>query len=223
MNPSEGIGMTSRRTRERLVARLRSRGIDDERVLAAIADTPRHMFVDEALAHRAYEETALPIGAGQTISQPFVVARMTEALVARRGRLGRVLEVGTGSGYQCALLAALADEVYSIERVTVLLERAVQRLNRLPCANIRVRLDDGQRGWPEFAPFDGIVVTAAAPRVAAPLLAQLADGGRLVAPVGDAVEQTLLVVSRHGRRIEQQVLGSVRFVPLLAGTVADSP
>lgn len=222
MNSSEGIGMTSRRTRERLVARLRSRGIADERVLGAIAATPRHTFVDEALAHRAYEETALPIGAGQTISQPFVVARMTEALLAGRERLHRVLEIGTGSGYQCALLAALADEVYSIERVAVLLERAVQRLNRLPHANIRVRQGDGRYGWPDFAPFDGILVTAAG-RIAAVLLEQLAEGGRLVAPVGDGPEQELILATRREGRIEQQVLGSVRFVPLLPGTTAGSP
>lgn len=215
--------MTSRRTRERLVARLRSRGIADERVLAAIAQTPRHVFVDEALAHRAYEETALPIGAGQTISQPFVAARMSEAMVAGRTHLHRVLEVGTGSGYQCALLAALAEEVYSIERVAALLERAVARLNRLPHVNIRVRLDDGQHGWPDFAPFDGILVTAAAAGIAPALLEQLAEGGRLVAPVGNGAEQELIVATRRGGRIERQVLGRVRFVPLLPGTVTEAP
>ncbi len=213
---SAGIGMTSARTRDRLVARLRAQGIADERVLDVIRRIPRHEFVDEALAHRAYEDTALPIGSAQTISQPYVVARMTEALLGG-GRPGRVLEVGTGSGYQSAVLAPLVDELYSVERVAVLLERAVERLNRLPWTNIHVRLDDGHIGWPEHAPYDGIIVTAAAERLPQQLVEQLADGGRLVVPIGAGAVQELLLFERDGTRLARRLLERVRFVPLLAG------
>ena len=208
--------MTSARTRDRLVARLRAQGIADERVLDVIRRIPRHEFVDEALAHRAYEDTALPIGSAQTISQPYVVARMTEALLGG-GRPGRVLEVGTGSGYQSAVLAPLVDELYSVERVAVLLERAVERLNRLPWTNIHVRLDDGHIGWPEHAPYDGIIVTAAAERLPQQLVEQLADGGRLVVPIGAGAVQELLLFERDGTRLARRLLERVRFVPLLAG------
>ena len=212
-----GVGMTSPRSRGRLVARLRSQGIVNERVLAAIADTPRHLFVEEALAHRAYEDTALPIGSAQTISQPYVVALMTQALFDGNRAPQRVLEIGTGSGYQTAVLAPLVEALYSVERIGVLLERAVERLNQLPFTHIRVRLDDGQFGWPEFAPFDGIMVTAGAASVPPELLAQLADGGRLIAPVGGDDVQELTLFVRDGRRVARKVIERVRFVPLLPG------
>lgn len=211
-----GIGMTSRRTRERLASRLEARGIRDRAVLQQIRDVPRHVFVDEALSSRAYEDTALPIGYGQTISQPFVVARMTEAL--RQGEpLGRVLEVGTGCGYQTAILAQLADEVYSIERMGVLLEMARRRLRELGVTNVRFRHGDGYAGWPEKAPFDGILVAAAPAEMPQTLLDQLAPGGRMVIPVGYGGMQQLHLIERTDQGFEEQVLDAVSFVPLVGG------
>lgn len=212
-----GIGMTSARTRERLVDRLRQRGISDERVLARLRSVPRHLFVDEALSSRAYEDTALPIGHGQTISQPYIVARMTEALLAG-GKLRRVLEVGTGCGYQTAVLAPLVGELFSIERVGALLRRARRLLNELEIYNVRLRHGDGWAGWPAKAPFDGIIVTAAPAQTPAALLEQLAEGGRLVIPAGPARRQALLEITRTGDTFEQRDLGAVSFVPLVPGT-----
>lgn len=212
----KGIGMTSQRTRSRLVERLREQGIGSEVILDAINETPRHAFIDEALAHRAYEDSSLPIGYNQTISQPFIVARMTEALMAD-GPLGSVLEVGTGSGYQTAILARLVDKVYTVERINGLLKRARERLQSIGYRNIAYRHSDGGMGWPERGPFDGIIVTAS-PRIIPPeLLAQLADNGRMLVPVGEAREQQLLLLRKNGDEIEQTRLETVRFVPLLGG------
>ncbi len=212
-----GIGFTSRRTRERLVGRLAAGGISDERVLQAIAGTPRHIFVDEALAHRAYEDTALPIGHQQTISQPYVVARMTQALI-EFGVPENVLEIGTGCGYQTAILAQLVARVYSVERIRPLQERARERLRRLKLTNVQLKHADGGMGWPEKGPFAGILVTAAPRSIPAALLEQLADGGCMIIPVGDDGAQQLMRLRRTGSRIEQELLESVRFVPLVAGT-----
>lgn len=212
-----GIGMTSARTRERLVERLRRSGIADERVLDRIRNVPRHLFVDEALASRAYEDTALPIGLGQTISQPLIVARMTEALL-NGGRPEKVLEIGTGCGYQTAVLAPLVGEVYSIERVGALLRRARRQLRDLELHNVRLRHGDGWAGWPAKAPFDGIIVTAAPAETPASLLGQLVDGGRLIIPTGPAGQQNLLEITRAGGEFEQRDLGAVSFVPLVPGT-----
>lgn len=212
----EGIGMTSRRTRARLIDRLRAGGIRDESVLAVMQTVPRHIFVDEALASRAYEDTALPIGYGQTISQPYVVARMTEVLLCR-GALKRVLEIGTGSGYQAAIMAHLAEEVYTVERIEALLRRARARFRELGLRNIRLRHNDGQQGWPEHAPYDGIIATAAPAEVPAALLEQLAIGGRLVIPVGSGGGQELRLITRTSQGYEQDVLESVSFVPMLTG------
>lgn len=210
-----GVGMTSQRTRLRMVERLRDQGIRDEAVLGALAEIPRHIFVDEALAHRAYEDIALPIGFGQTISNPWVVARMLELL--RGGQpLGRVLEIGTGCGYQAALLARLAREVYSVERLSSLLMKARVKLRELRIANVRVKHADGQFGLKEAAPFEGIVMAAAATTVPEALVEQLAEGGRLVLPLG-AREQYLTVVERSEDGISQTKLDPVRFVPLLPG------
>lgn len=211
-----GIGMTSARTRDRLVRRLKDNGIQDPRVLERIRETPRHLFVDEALATRAYEDTALPIGNGQTISQPFVVAKMTEALLAG-GRLEKVLEVGTGCGYQTAVLAPLVDRLYTVERIDALLVKARQRFRELGMRNVRAKHSDGTWGWPEHAPYDGILVTAAPEVLPDSLLEQLADGGRLVIPVGPPRRQDLLLVERHGDEFEKTSLGAVSFVPLLGG------
>ena len=211
-----GIGMTSQRTRDRLVQRLKDEGIRDIQVLAVMCNIPRHLFVDEALASRAYEDTALPIGHGQTISQPFVVARMTEALL-ENGPLKRVLEVGTGSGYQAAVLAPLVEEVYTVERIRPLLEQAQRRFLDLQLRNIRVKYSDGSWGWPEFAPFDGIVATAAPEQVPQTLLEQLAVGGRLVMPVGPRGDQELVLVTRTSAGFERRVLDRVSFVPMLGG------
>ncbi|WP_336368512.1 protein-L-isoaspartate(D-aspartate) O-methyltransferase [Marinobacter sp. C2H3] len=212
----QGIGMTSRRTRMRLIQRLREAGIASERVLDAMADLPRHIFLDEALAHRAYEDTALPIGYGQTLSQPYIVARMTEFLEQHQPR--RVLELGTGSGYQTALLCRLFPEVYSVERIKPLQDRARDRLRQLGVRNAMLRHADGGMGWPEKAPFDGIIVTAAPSEIPHELLDQLADGGVLIAPVGDE-HQVLVEVTRHGDAFERRELEPVRFVPLLGGVV----
>jgi protein-L-isoaspartate(D-aspartate) O-methyltransferase len=212
---SRGIGMTSQRTRDRMVARLRDKGITDDAVLAAMAQVPRHMFVEEAIASRAYEDTALPIGFEQTISQPYVVARMISVL--RNGaRLGRVLEVGTGCGYQAAVLAALAREVYSIERIAALLEKARANLRPLRLANLRLAHGDGAKGLPEVAPFDAIILAAAAPDIPKALLEQLAVGGRLVAPVG-ADEQSLVLIEKRKEGLVETRLDAVKFVPLRGG------
>ena len=212
-----GIGMTSQRTRDRLVVRLREAGIQDERVLEVMRDTPRHIFVDEALASRAYEDTSLPIGFGQTISQPYIVAHMTEVLL-KDFTPNRVLEVGTGSGYQTSVLAQLVPEVYTVERIAGLQEQARQRLARqLRLSNIRYKHSDGNWGWKQNAPYDGILVTAAPEEVPQELLNQLAEGGRLVIPSGPNGQQQLRVYSREGDSIKESILGTVSFVPLLTG------
>jgi protein-L-isoaspartate(D-aspartate) O-methyltransferase len=215
---ADGIGMTSLRTRERLVQRLRADGIADERVLEAMRAVPRHLLVDEALASRAYEDTALPIGYGQTISQPYIVARMTEALFAGRP-LRRVLEIGTGSGYQTAVLARLADEVYTIERIEPLMRTTRARLLRLGLRNLRYKLGDGTRGWPEPAPYDGIIVTAAPAALPSDLIDQLAIGAKLVIPVGGTGVQQLLVVERTETGHVREELERVSFVPLVEDAI----
>jgi len=211
-----GIGMTSARTRERLIARLREQGITNESVLERVRSVPRHLFMDEALASRAYEDTALPIGHGQTISQPYVVARMTEALL-EGGSPRKVLEVGTGCGYQSAVLAPLVVTLYSIERIAALQARARRVLRELRLGNVHMKHGDGFEGWAAYAPFDGIIVAAAACTVPMALLEQLADGGRLIIPVGPDREQQLVRVTRHGDRLERESLGPATFVPLLQG------
>jgi protein-L-isoaspartate(D-aspartate) O-methyltransferase len=212
-----GIGMTSARTRDRLVQRLREQGIANLAVLDRIRNVPRHIFVDEALGSRAYEDTALPIGFGQTISQPYIVARMTEALLAG-GPADKVLEVGTGCGYQSAVLAPLVTQLYTIERIEPLLARARERLKELGIRNVRFRHGDGTLGWKAQAPFDGILVAAAPLTVPEPLLRQLKVGGRLIVPLGPEGEQQLVRLTRREQRVEREQLGPVAFVPLLAGT-----
>ncbi len=225
MNDRElaGIGMTSKRTRERLISRLLEHGIKDWTVLDVMRSTPRHIFLDEALSHRAYEDVALPIGYGQTISQPFIVARMTETLLAhaprREGKPGRVLEIGTGCGYQSAILSPLVGELFTVERIRPLLEKARRNLSRLRLRNVRFRLDDGTMGWPEEAPFDAILVAAAPARVPEELLQQLADGGCLIIPVGAELHQELQLIRRDGDSFHTEVLADVRFVPLQSGKV----
>jgi protein-L-isoaspartate(D-aspartate) O-methyltransferase len=212
----KGIGMTSARTRERLVQRLVEQGIRDPRVLERIRSVPRHVFMDEALASRAYEDTALPIGHGQTISQPYVVARMTEA-VTIGGTPEKVLEVGTGCGYQTAVLSPLAGRIYTIERIEPLLERAKERLRELGIRNVRFKHGDGSEGWPSQAPFDAILLAAAPHALPQKLLDQLGEGGRLVAPVGPEGRQELLRFTRRGDQFLRERLGFVSFVPLLGG------
>jgi protein-L-isoaspartate(D-aspartate) O-methyltransferase len=212
---TQGIGMTSLRTRTRLVERLREEGIRDGRVLEAIGRIPRHLFVDEALSHRAYEDTALPIGLGQTISQPYVVALMSQAAVEHRPK--KVLEVGTGSGYQTAVLASLVTEVYTIERLEPLMRQARRRLRELGYHNVHFRTADGSSGWPEHAPYDAIVVTAAASELPSVLVEQLSLGGRLIIPVGSALQQELLLVERTEQGVTTTPLEQVVFVPLVAG------
>ncbi|MFG6177103.1 protein-L-isoaspartate(D-aspartate) O-methyltransferase [Halomonas sp. THAF12] len=214
----QGIGMTSQRTRDRMADRLARQGIADRRVLEVMASEPRHLFLDEALAHRAYEDTSLPIGHGQTLSQPWIVARMTELVLEEAP--GRVLEIGTGSGYQTLVLARLVTELWSVERINALHRRAGERLRLLAVHNARLRLADGGHGWPEAAPFEVILLTACASTLPEPLLAQLADGGVLIAPLASRDgDQWLVRVRRQGDRFEKQRLERVRFVPLLEGVI----
>jgi protein-L-isoaspartate(D-aspartate) O-methyltransferase len=217
MNHSrQGIGMTSQRTRERMISNLREEGILDELVLSAMLEIPRHIFVDEALSSRAYENVSLPIGFGQTISQPYIVAFMTELLRSGSG-LGRVLEIGTGCGYQTAVLSKMAQEVYSVERISPLLMKARGHLRELRAYNVKLKHADGTLGLPELAPFDSILVTAAATHVPQELLQQMAVGGRMVIPLG-AHEQILTLIERTPDEFRQTKMKAVRFVPLLGGT-----
>ncbi|HET6725785.1 MAG TPA: protein-L-isoaspartate(D-aspartate) O-methyltransferase [Gammaproteobacteria bacterium] len=216
MTAADGIGMTSARTRERLIARLKAKGIDNVSVLNAIRETPRHLFVDEALASRAYEDTALPIGHGQTISQPFIVARMSGALLAG-GTPQKVLEVGTGSGYQTAVLSKLVPAIFTVERIQPLVDRARRLLRQLDIRNVRFRHSDGSWGWPEQGPYDGILVAAAPEEVPPALLEQLTPGGRLIIPVGGRGVQELVRITRRDDHYEQEMLDRVSFVPLLGG------
>ena len=211
-----GIGMTSQRTRDRLVMRLREKGIDNEKVLDVIGNTPRHLFVDEALASRAYEDTALPIGYNQTISQPYIVAVMTDLVTRNHPR--KVLEIGTGSGYQAAVLAPLVEKVYTVERIEPLATQARQRFRKLGIRNVRASYSDGTEGLPEFAPYDVIITTAAAESIPEALLEQLSpEGGRVIIPLGGRAYQTLTVVTRNGDVFEREDLDPVVFVPLLTG------
>jgi protein-L-isoaspartate(D-aspartate) O-methyltransferase len=215
MNKKSGIGMTSTRTRERMLSRLRERGIKDEMTLSAIGAIPRHIFVDEALSIRAYEDVSLPIGFGQTISQPYIVARMTEIL--RNGKqLNKVLEIGTGCGYQTAVLSKIAHEVLSLERIRPLVMKARANLRTLKCNNVKLDHADGSEGLEAYAPFDGIIVTAAASHIPEGLLSQLADGGRMVIPIGTNT-QTLYLIERLGDEFKETKLEMVKFVPLLGG------
>jgi protein-L-isoaspartate(D-aspartate) O-methyltransferase len=216
MRDLRGIGMTSQRTRARMVQRLREKGIRDERVLGAMAGVPRHLFVEEALASRAYEDTALPIGFSQTISQPFVVARMVE-LVLQKGEPGKVLEVGTGCGYQAAVLAQVFPEAYSVERIKALLERARANLLPLRLKNLRLVHGDGHAGLEGAAPFHAIVVAAATRQVPQALLRQLAPGGRMILPLQEGAAQKLMLYERNGRGFVESRLEPVRFVPMEAG------
>jgi protein-L-isoaspartate(D-aspartate) O-methyltransferase len=210
-----GIGMTSPRTRDRMLARLREQGISDEATLSAIGEIPRHIFVDEALSIRAYEDVSLPIGYGQTISQPYIVARMTEVL--RNGAaLNKVLEIGTGCGYQTAVLSRIAREVLSLERIRPLVLKARDNLRALKCSNVKLDHADGSHGLEGYSPFDGIIVTAAASHVPQDLLAQLTEGGRMVIPIGTKT-QTLYVIERLNGEFKTTELESVKFVPLLGG------
>jgi len=212
-----GIGMTSQRTRNRMVHRLRERGIENEAVLETLASVPRHLFVDEAMATRAYEDTSLPIGDGQTISQPYAVARMTEVLL-EQGSLKKVLEVGTGSGYQSAILSQLVGTVYTVERIRNLLDKARHRFRALEYRNVHTRHSDGSWGWGTNGPFEAIIVTAAPASVPEPLLAQLSLGGRMIVPVGNQhTQQTLTVITRTQDGFERKELSDVKFVPFLSG------
>jgi protein-L-isoaspartate(D-aspartate) O-methyltransferase len=213
-----GIGMTSARTRERLIERLRAQGIRSEAVLDRMRSVPRHVFVDEALASRAYEDTALPIGYGQTISQPYVVALMTGALVGEGTEvLKRVLEIGTGCGYQTAVLAPFAQHVYSVERIYPLAKRAQSNLREVGVQNVSVRYADGWHGWLTQAPFQGILVAAAAEGVPRDLLEQLDEGGRLIMPVGKNEHQVLACITRAGDQFTREVIADVSFVPFMPG------
>lgn len=208
--------MTSQRTRERLIQRLEEAGIGNREMLDVMRRLPRHLFVDEALASRAYEESALPIGHGQTISQPYTVARMTEALLAP-GSPDTVLEIGTGSGFQTAVLASLVRRVYSVERVADLSQRARHTLRGLRLRNVRLRHGDGALGWPEYAPFDAIIVTAAPAGIPRVLVNQLTMGGCMVLPIGHSEQQVLVRVSRTETGYVHEILEPVTFVPLLGG------
>nr|WP_234986854.1 protein-L-isoaspartate(D-aspartate) O-methyltransferase [Halomonas cupida] len=210
--------MTSQRTRDRMAQRLGEQGIGDATVLDIMAREPRHLFLDEALAHRAYEDTALPIGHGQTLSQPWIVARMSE--LVREQKPTRVLEIGTGSGYQTLILARLVEELWSVERINALHRQAARRLRLLKAHNARLRLADGGHGWPEAAPFDVILLTACASELPEPLLSQLVDGGALIAPLeAHDGSQWLTRVRRSGESYEHERLEPVRFVPLLEGVI----
>jgi protein-L-isoaspartate(D-aspartate) O-methyltransferase len=213
-----GIGMTSARTRERLIATLEAEGLTDAAVLQRIREVPRHMFVDEALSSRAYENTVLPIGHGQTISQPYIVALMTQALIeGAQLPIPKVLEIGTGCGYQTAVLAAFARHIYGLERINALIRQSRQRLRALRINNVSLRHADGFDGWPSQAPFQGILVAAAPATVPDALLQQLDEGGRLLIPAGPPGRQFLLRITRRGQDFEQEPLGAVSFVPLVAG------
>jgi len=213
----QGIGMTSQRSRDRLVEQLREMGIHSNKVLDVISSMPRHIFVDEALGTRAYDNTALPIGHNQTISQPYIVARMIEALL-EQGTPETVLEIGTGCGYQTAILSRLVKQVYTIERIDALLNKARKNFYSLKCRNIRIRYGDGIQGWPNYAPFDGIIVSAAPTGIPETLLEQLAVNGRLIIPVGKSGEQKLLSVMRTEEAYTEERLDWVSFVPLIEGT-----
>jgi protein-L-isoaspartate(D-aspartate) O-methyltransferase len=214
-NKKSGIGMTSLRTRDRMLTRLREQGIKDETTLSAMGEVPRHIFVDEALSIRAYEDVSLPIGFGQTISQPYIVARMTELL--RNGKqLNKVLEIGTGCGYQTAVLSHVAKEVLSLERIRPLVMKARANLRALKCNNVKLDHADGSDGLNDYAPFDGIIVTAAASHVPEELLSQLTEGGRMVIPIGTDA-QTLYLIERLENEFKQTKLEAVKFVPLLGG------
>ena len=210
----DGIGMTSRRTRERLIERLKTQGITDSQVLDVMVTTPRPMFVDEALAHRAYEDVSLPIGHGQTLSRPYTVAKMTELLLAYDPK--KVLEIGTGSGYQTSVLAQCVPRVYTVERIRALQVKAQQRLRMLKLRNVFFKHDDGHLGWPEKGPFDVILSAAAASEVPQALIDQLADQGCLLTPVGGD-KQSLIKVTKHDNQITKTVVEPAKFVPLLAG------
>ncbi len=212
----EGIGMTSRRTRERMVGRLKEQGIKDKIVLEAMRAIPRHIFVEEALASRAYEDTALPIGNSQTISQPFIVAKMTEMLV-EQGIPEKVLEIGTGSGYQTAVLGHLVPRLFTVERILPLQQMARKRIAALQMRNVSFKYSDGGWGWTEFAPYDGILVTAAPAEIPRSLLEQMADGGVMLIPVGEDGSQSLQRVTRNGNEFEIELIENVNFVPFLTG------
>lgn len=213
----DGIGMTSLRTRERMIKRLQEQGIKDPQVLEAIKETPRHIFLDEALSHRAYEDSSLPIGHNQTLSQPYIVARMTEILL-EAGPLERVLEIGTGSGYQSVVLAQLVSKLYSVERIRPLQEKARKRIKLLGLKNVQLKHADGGFGWPEQGPFDGILSAAAPSSIPQGLLNQLAIGGRLIIPVGDD-QQSLHLVVRTEEGFDTKVIEPVKFVPMRTGTI----
>jgi len=211
-----GIGMTSERTRKRLIDRLKEQGIKSRIVLDQIKKVPRHIFVDEALSSRAYEDTALPIGHGQTISQPYIVAKMTEVLLNHVNG-NKILEIGTGCGYQTAVLSPLFKKIYSVERINPLLVKTKKRLRSLGIYNVNYRHDDGWNGWEKYGPYDGIIVAAAAPRVPEKLLHQLEIGGTLIMPFGEKEKQELVIVYRDGDNFDYKRLGAVSFVPLLKG------
>lgn len=212
----EGIGMTSQRTRNRLVEQLRKLGIENETVLSVISRTPRHLFLEPAISHQAYDDKSLPIGYGQTISRPYTVARMTELVLGRRSFLGKVLEIGTGCGYQSAVLSPFAGELYSVERIEPLHKRASQQLTELGYKNIEFTLSDGSWGWEDKGPFDGILVAASPEKIPQSLIEQLADGGRLILPVGGE-KQVLTLVTRDGDDFHTEVVEEALFVPFLPG------
>tara|TARA_Y100000758_G_scaffold248990_2_gene185125 strand:- start:1457 stop:2125 length:669 start_codon:yes stop_codon:yes gene_type:complete len=214
INNISGIGMTSARTRNRLVSRLKDQGITSNEVLEQILNVPRHLFVDEALSTRAYEDTALPIGMGQTISQPYIVAKMTEAIF-RNNKRNKILEIGTGCGYQTAVLSPFYKKIYSVERIPEILRKTKKRLRNLNIYNVNFRLGDGWKGWPKYAPYDGIIVSAAANEVPKNLLKQLIDGGVLVIPIGATGKQELQLIEKNDKIFKYTSLGYVSFVPLV--------